>query len=203
MLSPSANTTSQKSKTSVESLRPMRSFFPHVLPKVRNEDAITDFVDAFGKPGAIAKKLWHNRRSFRVDRRADGRRIQGTVAPHPESECSGKTAAFVHPTRAQPHRTQSARTGCSPHLNVPAHGVPHSPQETQFMSARRMGAPAGASNPAIRVREGEEAAPNRNRGAVRLARHAACLSASRLSIQRRTAGFDPTQVVVAKEKPPR
>lgn len=31
----------------------------------------------------------------------DGRRVQGTDAACPESECSGESAAFVHPTRAQ------------------------------------------------------------------------------------------------------
>jgi hypothetical protein len=102
----------------------MRSFFPHASRKAHNEDAITVFFTAFRLVGAIAKKLWHNRRSFRVTCRTDGRRIQGTVAPHPESECSGRSAAFVHPTRASPNHMDRARTGCSPHHNVPAQWFP-------------------------------------------------------------------------------
>jgi hypothetical protein len=67
----------------------MRSFFPHTSPKAHNEDAITVFVDAFDQVGQLQKSYGTIAVLSASNAASDGRRIQGTVAPHPESECSG------------------------------------------------------------------------------------------------------------------
>ena len=141
---------------------------------------------------------------------ADGRRTYGTVAPHPESECSGKAAAFVHPTRAQlhharrPYRLFAAAPRCAGATVRRTRVGRNRRSKRVFTAAGRIGACKQMSRAWSHARRAASIPGwRRHSGVARLARHAACPSASRMSIHRRTAGFDPTQVVVAKEKPPR